>query len=608
MPETFLDAIRSRVLVGDGATATMFYEKGVLINRCYEELNLTQPDMVRDLHREYIKAGADLIQTNTFAANRFKLRRFGLEEKVGEINKAGVALAREESRGAVFVAGDVGPLGPSLEPIGIVTRDVARDAYREQIGALLEGKPDLLVFETFHDVDELELAIGVARSIDPAIAIVAQVAFEEGGATLLGATPEQVAIRLEAAGADVIGANCSTGPSHMLATVERMIAATRLPVSAQPNAGMPERLDDRLVYLTTPEYLMTFGKRFIRAGARLVGGCCGTTPRHIALLKGAALALSPSRVEVKERKDDPLLSEAVAPVPTAEKSPFAAKLAEGRWVQSVELLPPKGADPEKIIIAARTLHAAGIDCINIPDGPRAMARMNPLSLAILLRQDPGIEPIIHYTCRDKNLLGMQSDILGAHAVGVRNILAITGDPPKLGNYPDATAVYDVDAIGLVKMIRNLNRGLDIVGNPIQGQSAIHIGVGANPGALNFDEEIRRFEQKVEAGAEYCMTQPVFELPLLEKFLRRIEPFRIPVLVGILPLASYRSAEFLHNEVPGMQIPEAIRARLRDAGEGARSVGVEIARNALDACRSSVEGVYVMAPVGGAATALAVLNP
>jgi homocysteine S-methyltransferase len=299
-------------------------------------------------------------------------------------------------------------------------------------------------------------------------------------------------------------------------------------------------------------------------------------------------------------------AEATDEVATADKSPFAKKIAEGRWVRSVELLPPKGADPGKIIVAARKLKAAGIDCINIPDGPRAMARMNPLSLAILFEQDPGIEPIIHYTCRDKNLLGMQSDILGAHAVGVRNVLAVTGDPPKLGNYPDATAVYDVDAIGLVKMIKNLNRGLDIVGNPIQGQTAIHIGVGANPGALNLDEEIRRFALKVEAGAEFCMTQPIFELDRFETFLKRIEPFRIPILVGILPLASFRSAEFLHNEVPGMQVPQDIRDRLKAAGEGARPIGIEIAREALRQCKPLVEGVYVMAPVGGAETALAVL--
>lgn len=606
MKETFKEALSKRLLVCDGAVGTMFYSKGVTINRCYEELNLVQPDLVRELHRDYIKAGTDIIETNTFAANRYKLRQFGLDGQVAEINAAGLALAIEEARGSVFVAASMGPLGVSVQPYGKLARSEAAEAFAEQCRVFVDGGADLIMLETFHDLVELETAVNAVRSVSKDVPLVAQMAFVTEGKTLHGATPAQVAARLEPLGVDVVGANCSVGPAGMLDVVREMAAATRLPVIAQPNAGMPKEVDDRLIYLTTPEYLMTYGKRFIRAGVRIVGGCCGTTPQHISVLKGAVLALSPSRVEVTEAPET--RTEAIPETPTADKTPMARKLAAGEWVQSVELLPPKGADPARVLKQARLLQEAGIDCVNIPDGPRAMARMSPMALALLFKNEIGIAPILHYTCRDRNLLGMQSDILGAHAVGIRDILAITGDPPKLGNYPNATAVYDVDAIGLVKMIHNLNRGLDIVGNQIQGSTSIHIGVGANPGAANIDEELRRFEQKVEAGAEFAMTQPIFETEKLFSFLDKIEPFRIPVLVGILPLASLRSAEFLHNEVPGMSVPAEIRARLKEAGDDAREVGIEVAREALAQTRSRVNGVYTMAPVGGAQTALRVLAP
>ncbi|MBI4828243.1 MAG: bifunctional homocysteine S-methyltransferase/methylenetetrahydrofolate reductase [Nitrospinae bacterium] len=606
MKETFRQALAKRLLVCDGANGTMLYAKGVTINRCYEELNLTQPDLVREIHRDYIKSGADIIETNTFGANRFKLRQYGLEEQVARINRAGVALAREEARGAVFVAASLGPIGLSVEPYGKVSLKDAEEAFGEQLAALLAESPDLIMFETFHGLGELEAAIAVTRRLAPDVPIVAQMAFENDGKTIHGATPAQVARRLEELNVDAAGANCSVGPAAMLDVVEEMTRATRLPVIAQPNAGMPRQVDDRLIYLTTPDYLMTYGKRFIRAGARIVGGCCGTTPAHIAALKGAALALSPSRVEVSEQAA--AKAEALPEIPRDKKSPMAAKLARGEWVTSVELLPPKGPDPSRTLAHARKLKEAGVDCINIPDGPRAMARMSPMALAVLFKREIGVEPILHYTCRDRNLLGMQSDILGASAIGIRDILAITGDPPKLGNYPNATAVYDVDAIGLVKMIKNLNRGLDIVGNSINGQTAIHIGVGVNPGAMNMDEELRRFEKKVEAGAEFCMTQPIFDSERLFGFLDRIEGFRIPMLVGILPLASLKSAEFLHNEVPGMQVPQAIRDRLKAAGDNAADEGVRIAREALAATRARAQGVYIMAPVGAAETALRVLAP
>ena len=603
MTETFLEAVGKRLLVCDGASATMFYSRGVTINRCYEELNLTQPDLVRDLHRDYIKAGADIIEANTFGANRYKLRHFGLDGKVAEINRAGMALATEEARGGVFVSASIGPLGASLEPYGKISSADAKDAFIEQARELVGA--DAVILETFHDINELEIAISAVRSLSKDIPIVAQVAFQQDGKTIYGATPGQAVSRLESAGANVVGANCSVGPAAMLDVVAEMTSSTTLPVIAQPNAGMPKVVDDRMIYLTTPEYLLTYAKRFIRAGARIIGGCCGTTPEHIAQLKGAALALSPSRVEVSKTYEEG--KEEFEETAVADKTSVSKKLAEGKWVRSVELLPPKGADPTRVMGHAKKLKEAGIDCINIPDGPRAMARMSPLSLALLFKNDIGVEPILHYTCRDRNLLGMQSDILGAEAIGLRDILAITGDPPKLGNYPNATAVYDVDSIGLVKMIRNLNRGLDIVGNAINGRTSIHIGVGVNPGAANIDEEIRRFEQKVESGAEFAMTQPIFETEMLFSFLDRIEQFRIPILVGILPLASLRSAEFLHNEVPGMSVPGDIRKRMKEAGDGALEVGVEVAREALAETAPRVQGVYVMAPVGGADTALRVLS-
>jgi len=604
MTESFKDALQKRLLVCDGAGGTMLYSKGAPINRCYEELNLLQPDLVRRLHRDYIKAGADIIETNTFGANVFKLRHFGLEDKQEQILRAGVELALEEARQGAFVAGSIGPLGVAVEPFGKLTLAQAGEEYRRIAAILAQAGVHAFIFETFHDLNELKTAVAAARDAAAGVLIIAQMAFTEDGKTLHGATAAQVAREMEALGVDVVGANCSVGPAGMLDVIAEMASATKLPVIAQPNAGMPKEMDDRLIYLTTPDYLLTYSKRFIRAGARIVGGCCGTTPEHIAALKGAVLALSPSRVEVNSSMEK--APAGVKETPVAEKTPMSAKLASGHWVTSVELLPPKGADPSRVMTHVKKLAEAGVDCVNIPDGPRAMARMSPLALALLFKSQTGIEPILHYTCRDRNLLGMQSDILGAHAIGIRNILAITGDPPKLGNYPHATAVYDVDAIGLVKMIRNLNRGLDIVGNPIDGATSIHVGVGVNPAAVNMEEEMRRFERKVEAGAEFCMTQPVFDPELFFRFVERISAFRIPVLVGILPLASVRSMEFLHNEVPGMSIPDEIRARIKAAGEDAKEVGVQIAREALALTRSSAQGAYIMAPVGGADTALKVL--
>jgi methionine synthase I (cobalamin-dependent)/5,10-methylenetetrahydrofolate reductase len=601
----FLDAISERVLIADGAMGTYLYTKGEYITHSWEQLSLTRPELVREVHREYIAAGADLIESNSFGANRFRLARYGLEGSVKEINLAAAKNAIYEARGGVYVGGSVGPLGVGIAPLGSLKPDDAVSAFVEQISALIKGGVNVLIFETFTSLYELELAIGAARKINPTIPIIAQMSFNEDGMTDMGDPAEKVAAVLDSLGVDVIGTNCSVGPGPMLDIVPRLQSATKKPVSAMPNAGYPRMHDGRLVYMTTPEYLETYAKRLIRAGARLIGGCCGTTPEHIRAIHHAVRALAPSRVEITTKEAKP--EEAVTPIPTAQKSTLAKKLAEGKFVTCVEILPPKGADPVKVLEMAQKLKTAGVDACNIPDGPRASARMSPMSLALLMKQNSGIDPVLHYTCRDRNILGMQSDLLGAHAIGLHDILAVTGDPPKLGNYPDATAVYDVDAIGLVKIINNLNHGLDVAGNRIGSPTAIHIGVGVNPAAINIEEEVSRLRQKVQSGAEFIFTQPVFDTKLFTKFLDMIPEIKTPILIGILPLTSLSMAEFLHNEVPGMSVPEDVRARLSAAGDKAAEVGMAVAVDALNAMRGRVKGVYVMSPGGGVKAALTVLE-
>ncbi len=613
MAKSFLKALKDNILVCDGAIGTVIYNRGIYINRCFDELNLTNPDLIREIHREYIKSGVDMIETNTFAANRFRLLRHGLDKKVYEINKAGAVIAREEARGGVFVAGAIGPLGVGVEPLGKLSDVKAKEAFREQAEGLLDGGADLFILETFSDLNELHQAYLAVRELCSAKGVerpvITQVTFNDDGNTVYGISPEKAAREMESWGTDVMGGNCSVGPQTMLKSIQKMAAACTVPLSVMPNAGLPKIVDGRHIYLSTPEYFATYAKRFIRSGVRIVGGCCGTTAEHIKLINSAVKALSPSRIEIKESAKSQEAHKEVTPVPTAEKSHIAKKLSEKKFVFVVELLPPKGCDPSRALNSAKKLKDAGVDNSNIPDGPRASARMSSMTLAGLFLREVGIEPIIHYTCRDRNLLGMQSDILGADAIGIKNILAVTGDPPKLGNYPDSTAVYDVDAIGLVKLINKLNHGLDVAGNSIGKPAGIHIGVGVNPGAINIEEEERRYRQKVEAGAEFAMTQPVFKEELFLDFLKRNNDFKIPVLVGILPLASYRSAEFLHNEVPGMSVPENIRERMKKAeiSNKAKETGIEIAREALLNMKDFADGAYIMAPVGGVDTALKVLH-
>ena len=610
MAGDLLARLKKSPVLCDGAMGTLLYAKGIFINRCYDELNVSQPDLIRGLHHEYLQAGTEIIETNTFGGNSFRLARHGLENRVREINLAGARLGREAAKSFdVWVAGSVGPLGIRIEPLGKTSYEEARDAFREQIAALIEGGVNLLVLETFGYLEELHQAIQAAREVNPTIPVVAQVTIDEDGNCLDGSTPETFTPRLEEWGADVIGCNCSVGPVAMLDAIERVRALTSLPLSAQPNAGIPRSVEGRNIYLCSPEYMASYARKFVAAGVRLVGGCCGSTPEHIRVMK-AALRASEARSKV-------VAASASGAVPTPPPSPalplekrskLGAKLAAGEFLTMVEIVPPKGTDIRKEIEGARFLKSVGVDGINIPDSPRASARMSNQALSLLVQQQVGIEAVLHYTCRDRNVLCIQSDLLGAAATGIRNLICITGDPPKMGNYPDATAVFDVDAIGLVNIVQNLNRGLDIGGNPIGVGTSFVIGVGANPGVPNLDEEIRRFEYKVEAGGEYAVTQPVFDLSLLETFLRHIEHCRIPVIAGIWPLVSVRNAEFMKNELR-VSVPNSILDRMARAKtpEAAREEGIAIAREMLVAVRDMVQGAQISAPLGRYASAVDVLE-
>jgi methionine synthase I (cobalamin-dependent)/5,10-methylenetetrahydrofolate reductase len=591
----FLERLQDGVVVGDGAMGTMLYARGVFVNRCFDELNLSNPALVRSVHEEYLEAGADIVETNTFGAHRFKLGPHGFDQQVRKINREGARLAREAAQGRGLVAGSVGPLGKPLEPLGNITFDEAVRAYQEQAEGLVEGGVDLFAIETIPALDQARAAVTAVRAVS-ALPITVSMTFTEEGTTFYGDTPEDVVRTLEDWDVSVVGANCSQGPQPMLETVQRMAAvARRLKLSAMPNAGAPAMVDGRYVYLCTPEYMASYARRFIAAGVSVVGGCCGTTPAHIRNLVRSVRMVQPAR-QVVTIVPPVAAKEVLPPIPREEKSPLAKRLGK-KFVVSVELDPPKGADPGRIIDRAQYCKENEIDAINVADGPRASARMSAQSLCVLMQTKVGVDTILHYTCRDRNLLGIQSDLLGAYALGLRNILAITGDPPKLGDYPDATAVYDVDSIGLIRIMDHLNHGRDLAGNAIGPPLGIHIGCGADPSKPDLEKEVRRLEEKVKAGAEYVMTQPVYDPRTVETFLGMIRHLQVPVLIGILPLYSHKNAEFLHNEVPGMTIPEDIRERMRVAGsgEGAQAEGVRIAQEALLAVRDLVQGAYVMPP-------------
>ena len=612
--EPFRSLLDSDVIhVVDGAMGTMLYAKGVYINRCYDELNLSNPDLVREIHGEYIRAGADIIETNTFGATAHKLQQYGLEANMHEINAIAAKLAREAAKDRVYVAGAIGPLGLRIEPYGPTSFDEAKEMFRAQAVALLEGGVDHFVVETFSDVSEIREAIRAIRELCD-LPIIAQMTIMTDGNTLFGTTPEVFTERLDQWGADVIGLNCGVGPAIILNALEKMRAVTKKKLAAQPNAGLPRDVQGRQFYMCSPEYMSKFAKRFIQAGAKFIGGCCGTTPSHIKLIADAVRAASPRAQRVSSSA--PAHVEQITPtdikvVPPEERSKWGAKIAHGEFVTSVEVLPPKGVDAKKTLDSIRLLKDAGVDGVNIPDGARAQSRMSAMATAVLVEQQIGLESVLHYCCRDRNLLGMMSDLLGAAALGLRNILVITGDPPKMGPYPDATAVFDIDSIGLTNMVNKLNHGLDLGNNPIGEPTAFCIGVGVNPGAINLDEEIKRFEWKVEAGAQYAITQPVFDTDQLRGFLKRIEHVRIPIIAGIWPLVSYRNAEFLHNEVPGVRVTPSIMERMRVAStvskEAGRDEGLKIARESLLEVRDVIQGVQVSAPFGNVKYALEVFE-
>lgn len=606
MSSLFLEKLNDRVLLGDGAMGTEIYKRGIFINRCYDELNLTNPDLIRQIHADYVKAGADIIETNTFLANPVHLAAYGLEKKTKDIVAAGVKLAREAiGKREVFVAGAVGPLVRHLAPIGRVSLDEARAAFREQIGAMVDAGVDVILLETFTSIRELELVYKVAREITNT-PVIAQLAFSDS----TDATPEEAVAQFEQWGVDVAGTNCANGPQVVWQIIQRMRAVSSMKLSAMPNAGMPQVVEGRTMYLATPEYMAEYARRIVQSGANIIGGCCGTTPADIAEMRNFLKSIAPtpvSRVQVKPVAGAP----DIKPVPLAEKSPFGAVLGK-KFAVSVELDPPHGLDPSKVIEAAKFLHAQGIDACNIADGPRAIARMSPMSLASLIKQHVGLQTIVHYCCRDRNLLGMQMDLIGANAMDLNNVLIITGDPPKMGNYPAATAVFDVDAIGLLHFANGLNHGRDLAGKSLGAPTKLVLGCGCNPGAVNLDVEVERYVKKVEAGAEYVFSQPVYDPAMLEEFLKRTAHVKpIPFFVGILPLASLKNAEFFHNEIPGMQIPDAIMKRMArvSSKEGQQQEGIAIAREALAAAKKMprVQGTYIFPPFGNYKAVMDVLE-
>jgi homocysteine S-methyltransferase len=614
----FLEAIEDRVLVCDGAMGTMLYAKGVFINKSFDALNVTQPDLVAEVHQEYVRAGADIIETNTFGANRIKLGSFGIADRLRAINEQGARIARHAADDRAYVAGSIGPLGIRIEPWGKTGVDEAREYFREQAAALAAGGVDLFILETFRNLSEIGAAIEAVRSVSD-LPIVAQMTTEEDGDTLDGTPPERFAPELERRGAHVIGVNCAVGPAPMLDTIERMAAVTRLRLSAQPNAGKPRDVEGRNIYLCSPEYMASYARRFILHNVRIVGGCCGTTPEHIRQIKTAVRGVAPAVVRggaaaspsgpaatVRRPAESHI---ATPPVALEQKSRLAHALARRRFVVAVELQPPRGFQTDQVVERSKRLKIRGVDVINIPDGQRAGARMSALALAVLIEQQAGIETILHYACRDRNLLGIQSDLLGAHAMGLRNVLLITGDPGRVGDYPDATAVFDVDSIGLTNVVSRLNHGSDVGGQPIGAPTAFHVGVSVNPAAPNLDQELRRFDYKVEAGAEFVVTRPVFDLRTFETFLGRVANANLPIIAGVFPFESVRNAEFMANEVPGIGVPDALLERMRrSAGpEAAAAEGVAIAREIAAELRGMVQGVQVSTQSADVDAALAVID-
>jgi methionine synthase I (cobalamin-dependent)/5,10-methylenetetrahydrofolate reductase len=597
----------TRVHVLDGAMGTMLYSRGVFVNVCYDELNLSQPALVQEVHEAYVQAGAEILETNTFGANPVKLSSHGLDDETEAINRTAVAIARRAANGRALVVGAIGPLGIRLEPWGPTAREEAIAYFSRQARGLLEGEVNGFILETFADLHELEAALCAVKALTD-LPVIAQMTVGQDGSTSYGTSVETIASKLTELGADIVGLNCSVGPAAMLDAIERMVERTDRPLSAQPNAGLPRAVDDRRIYLASPEYMGSYARRMIQAGARFVGGCCGTTPDHIKKIHNYVASLQPRLVSLGPVASGPGPA-GVEPIPLAERSRFGRKLACGELVTTVEILPPKGWDPTEMIEQCRTLREAGVDAVNVLDSARAQSRMGVLPAALIAQREVGLETVFHYTCRDRNMLGMLSDLLGAAAGGLRNVLIVTGDPPAMGPYPDSTAVFDIDSIGLTNLLHRLNQGLDPGGNSIGEPTRYVVGVALNQGA-DLDRELERFAWKVDAGADFAVAQPVFDPAPLERFLDRARS-RIPVIAGIWPLTSLRNAEFLANEVPGVQVPQAVVERMRRAQEhgsaAARAEGVTIAAEMIEGVKHLVQGVQVSAPAGRIGSALEVLQ-
>ena len=608
----FLEALADGPLLFDGAMGSLLYERGVLHTRSYDELNLSQPEVVHKAHQGYFDAGADILESNTFSANRLALARHGHGEKTVAINRAGIEILRQVVGSNAYLAGAVGPTGTNFAIASLGQRDAAQDALAEQIALLAESGADLILFETFSSIIEIEVAIAAAKKEAPGLPIIAQLMFRPDGVTEGGLSPADAAIRMVASGADVVGANCGTGPQELYPVATQMVG-NGAPVAIQPNAGLPSIVDGRTIYVANPEHFGVFARRLLKSGVRLIGGCCGTTPDHTAAMLGAVKMMGGANtLSVKlARRRPPTIDPDVRPavVPLAERSRLGAKIAAGEFAVSVELTGPKGTDPTAVIERVAALREGGIDIINIADGPRATARMGNLPFCVRAASETGVEPILHVCCRDRNYLGLISHLLGASALGIRNLVIITGDPPKMGDYPFATPVYDVDSIGLLEMAVALNAGFDPAGKELGSHTSFVLATGAEPAATDYERELRRVEEKRDAGAELIMTQPVYDPRTLERFLDDVEPLGLPVMVGLLPLASHRNAEFLHHQVPGMQIPKPFRDRMAAVGSGpeARLVGVDIAKEALASVVDRVAGAYIMPPFNRVESALAIVE-
>jgi len=592
-------------LLCDGAMGTMLYARGGAIDSCFDVLNLNDPALVKSVHADYVAAGVDCLETNTFGANRFMLAAHGLEARVHDINRAGARLARDvrESTGRdVYVLGSIGPLGKYLAPLGTVSTEEAREAFREQANGLLEGGADAFVLETFSDLTEIALAVEAVRSVTD-LPLIAQMAFTDEGVTFTGHAPEEVARRLRALGVEAFGANCSVGSSVLYDVLERMLPeAGGIPLAIQPNAGLPTRVGERLIYLSSPGYMADYAGRMVEAGARLLGGCCGTTPGHIAAMREVLDRRVPSARPRRAATRPPV----PRPAPTAETpglltvrppTTLQRKLEAGEFLVTVELDPPRGHTVDKLVQGAKLLQERGVEIVDINDGSLGRVRMSVLATALLVRDSTGLDVNMHFTCRDRNLMGIQADLLGAHALDIRNILAMTGDPPRAGDYTNATAVFDVDGVGLIEVLRRMNEGVDATGNSIGEPTSFCVGAALNPAAEDLDREVERFHRKIAAGARWVQTQPVYELAQLERFLERAGGSPVPLLVGLLPLHSFRHAEFLHNEVPGITVPDEVRGRLREAGDRALRVGIEMAQSLVHEVRRRYAGAYLMPSFG-----------